>query len=103
MNLSRRGEAVAEPCGDGAGHEEEHGAGEEEAVRDPFAVKERGALGVEGAEEALEAAWGVAGIEDAGVAGLPGDESEEEGEGDREPGPKDGGDLIGFRCGPGGG
>ena len=94
------GEAVAKPGGDGAGHEEEHGAGEEEAVGDPFAV-ERAGLGVEGAEEALKRPadrW----VEDAGVAGLPGDETEEEGQGDWKPGPEDGGDLIGFGVGSGG-
>ena len=52
-------------------------------------------MGVEGAEEALETAWRVAGIEDAGVAGLPGDEAEEEGEGDGEPGPEDGWGVAG--------
>ena len=88
-------EAVTEPCGDGAGHEEEHGPGEEEAVSDPFAVEEGGTLGVEGAEEALESAWRVAGVEDTGVAGLPGDEAEEEGEGDGEPGPEDGWGVAG--------
>ena len=76
------GEAIAKPRGDCGGHEEEHGTGEEEAVDDPFAVEQARGLGVEGAEEALEAADGAVWIEDAGVAGLPGDEADEEGEGD---------------------
>ena len=37
------------------------GAGEEEAVADPFAVEEGSALGVEGAEEALDATGGAVG------------------------------------------
>ena len=39
-------EAVAKESGDRAGHEEEHGAGEEEAVGDPLVVEKAGVLRV---------------------------------------------------------
>ncbi len=90
------GKAVAEPGGDGGGHEEEHGAGVEEAVADPLGVEEACGLSVEGAEEALEASGGEAGIKDAGVAGLPGCETDEKGEGDGKPSPEDGWGKSGF-------
>ncbi len=89
-------DAIADEGGDGAGHEEEHGASEDEAVGNPFLVEEAGGLGVEGAEETLDATDGAVGIEDAGVAGLPTDETDQKGEGHGEPGPQDGWGLEGF-------
>lgn len=87
---------MAEEDGYRAGHEEEHGAGEEEAVLGPAGVEEGWGLGVEGSEEAGDAAGGVVASEDAGIAGLPGEETDEEGYGDGEPGPVDGRDGVGF-------
>ena len=85
---------MAEVNGQGTGHEEEHGAGVDEAVGGPFAVHECGGLDVEVAEEAGETAGGSVGVHNAGVGGLPGDETEKEGAGDWEPGPEDGGDGL---------
>jgi hypothetical protein len=56
---------VAKQNGDGAGHEEEHGAGEEEAVGDPPFVEQSGRLGVEWAEETFDAAGRSVRIKDA--------------------------------------
>ena len=96
-------EAISEPGGDGSCHEEEHGSGEDEAVGDPVDVELAGGLGVEGAEEALEAAGRTVRVQNAGVAGLPGEETSEESERDGQPGPEDGRDLIGLVRAPGGG
>ena len=59
---------MAKGDSDRAGHEEEHGAGEEEAVLCPFRVEKSRGLDVEGSEEAGEAASGVVSAEDAGVS-----------------------------------
>ena len=53
-------------------------------------------MGVEGSEEAGYAAGGVAASEDTGVARLPGEEAGEEGDGDRDPCPENGGDAVWF-------
>ena len=85
---------MAEVNGQGQGHEEEHGAGVDEAVGGPLAVHEGGGLDVEVAEEAGEAAGGAVRVHDAGVGGLPGDEAHQEGAGHGKPCPEDGGDGL---------
>jgi hypothetical protein len=88
-------EAVADVEGQGHRHEEEHGAGEDEAVGGPFWVEEAGVLHAEGSEEAGEASGGDGVlVDDAGVAGAPGEVAEEEGGGDGDPGPESCGDEV---------
>ena len=84
---------------DGAGHEEEHGTGEEEAIRDPLVVEQTGRLCIERAEEAFDAAGRSVWVKDARVAGLPGYEASEKGERDRQPGPEDRRGYIGLGVG----
>jgi hypothetical protein len=50
------GQSIAKKSGDCAGHEEEHGASEEEAVGDPLVVEQAGCLGIQRAEETFYAA-----------------------------------------------
>jgi hypothetical protein len=56
---------VAKQNGDGAGHEKEHWAGEEEAVGNPPVVEQAGCLRVERAEEAFDATGGSVWVKDA--------------------------------------
>lgn len=89
LRFARGGDAVAEQGSKRGGHKEEHGAGEEEAVGDPLVVEKTCCLRVKRAEETFDAAYGAVRVEDARVAGLPGDETNEEGEGNRQPCPED--------------
>jgi len=89
---------VAQQNGDGAGHEEEHGAGEEEAVGDPPVVEQAGCLRIERAEETFDAAGGSVWVKDARVPGLPGYEASQEGERDRQPCPEDRWNWVGLGC-----
>lgn len=59
---------MAKQNGYGAGYEEEHGASEDEAVRDPSVVEEAGSLSIERAEETLDPAHRSLCVKDARVA-----------------------------------
>ena len=85
---------MTEQHSDRAGHEEKHGAGEEEAIEGPAFIEKRRSLGVEGSEEAGRAAYGVIASEDAGIARLPGQETDQESDGDGKPRQVDCGDSV---------
>ena len=89
---------MAKQNGDGAGDEEEHGAGEEEAVSNPPLVEQAGCLCVEGAEETFDAAGGSVWVKNARVPGLPGNEACQEGERHWQPGPEDRWNWVGLGC-----
>ena len=93
---------MAKQNGDGAGHKEEHGAGEEKAVGDPPVVEQAGCLRIERAEETFEATWRSMWVKDARVARLPGYKACKEGKRDRQPGPEDRWDRVGLGCELGG-
>lgn len=65
MSFTWSGDLVAEKSGDGTGHQEKHGPGEDEAVSDPLVVEQTRCLRIERTEESFDAAHRSVWVKDA--------------------------------------
>jgi len=78
------------------GHQKEHGTGEEETVLCPAAIEQCGRLRVQLPEETCKPSDRVIPTQHARVSWLPGEKTDEEGDGDGKPCPVDRRDGVGF-------